>query len=555
MCSGKILESYFLSGLIVTLLCFASGTSPPIVLPDRTIHGTQRDRFEIHNLTDIAGGNWKAVHIPDKDISAMLKIANAKDGKTVSMDIQHKVTSSLDDENSGDELPVEVHGRVHAFQHVMRNKTKNMTVGRLIIASENEHRGDEVGSLHPTKPSVMKLRGYMKEEGPKNREMIHRKNPMKPSLIVAKVSEDDDDDSEDLPLRKLPTPIVASLRKTRTRIKPGAMRSDILAGIIHPAKNRELFVTSSKTASKSPKKSNVSQGELANKNTAATSPGRDDPMVLEKIKALLLKSSSTPKPTIVSSKAPTKSESERESSAVVLRHSKPGNQNNVPASKPNNIPPATQKYKTFPTLKPNQDGLFLPSKFARPTDAFSNHASVLNRISEPKRDALLIGIIKALLARDRGKPSSTSPMMNGAALGMPHYNRQAILQGLQNLQMSKTIAPAESGATVPGEDLGTGNPPMPGKNLDETYQKEREQEVKEELGRANEEVLEEKKMRQEESQILANYDHFQNPESRANWGNVAGRNPVNSQTPDGQTLSMLGTQQLDMLADNPSTTR
>lgn len=75
------------------------------------------------------------------------------------------------------------------------------------------------------------------------------------------------------------------------------------------------------------------------------------------------------------------------------------------------------------------------------------------------------------------------------------------------------------------------------------------------VGRANEEVFEEKKMRQEESQILANYDRFQNPESRANWGNVAGRNPVNSQTPDGQTLSMLGTQQLDMLADNPSATR
>ena len=79
----------------------ALGTSPPIVLPDRTIHGTQRDRFEVHNLTDIAGGSWKAVHIPDKDISAMLQIANAKNGKSMSLDIQHEVTTSPDDENSG----------------------------------------------------------------------------------------------------------------------------------------------------------------------------------------------------------------------------------------------------------------------------------------------------------------------------------------------------------------------------------------------------------------------------------------------------------------------
>lgn len=383
-----------------------------------------------------------------------------------------------------DDLPVEVHGRVHAFHHFMKNNTKNMTAGKLIIASENEHRGNEVGSLHPVQPSVIKLKGYMKEEGPKNREMIHRKASLKPSLIVAKVPEEDgDDDSDDLPLRKLPTPIVASLRKTQPRIKPGAMRSDILAGIIHPAKNPQLFVTSSKTASKSPKKSNVTKGELGDKNTAASSPGREnDPMVLEKIKALLLKSSSTPRPSVVNSKTPTETVSESESSAIVLRNSKPNNQNDLPASKPKNIPLASPHSKTFPTSKPNQDGLFLPSKFARPTNAFSNHASVLDQISEPKREALLIGIIKALLSRDRGKTSSASPMMNGAALGMPHYNRQAILQGLQNLQMSKTIAPAVEGATVPGEDLGTGSPPVPGKNLDEMYQKEREQEVKEELG-------------------------------------------------------------------------
>lgn len=55
--------------------------------------------------------------------------------------------------------------------------------------------------------------------------------------------------------------------------------------------------------------------------------------------------------------------------------------------------------------------------------------------------------------------------------------------------------------------------------------------------------------------MLANYDSFLNPESRSNWGTVAGMGgPEKSQTPDGQVLSMLGPQQLNMLEDNPSGT-
>ena len=71
--------------------------------------------------------------------------------------------------------------------------------------------------------------------------------------------------------------------------------------------------------------------------------------------------------------------------------------------------------------------------------------------------------------------------------------------------------------------------------------------------RANEETLEAKKMRQEETLMLANYERFLNPESRSNWGNIAGAGgPQQSQTPDGQILSMLGPQQLNMVEDNPA---
>ena len=73
--------------------------------------------------------------------------------------------------------------------------------------------------------------------------------------------------------------------------------------------------------------------------------------------------------------------------------------------------------------------------------------------------------------------------------------------------------------------------------------------------RANEEALEAKKMRQEETEMVANYDRFLNPESRSNWGKIAGAGgPQKSQTPDGQVLSMLGPQQLNMLEDNPAAT-
>ena len=452
------------------------GTSPPIVLPDQSIHGTKRHHFEIHDLTDISGGKWKAVHIPDDEIASMLEIANQKKGGNMSLDIQHENPSSQQDKLSGVQTPlsgvqtpVEVHGRVHAFgDMLMKNKSKNSTVsvGKLIVATDNEHKGEEVGSLHTVHPSVIKLRGYMKEEGPKNREIIHRKTSVRPSLVVAKIPDDDDgDDADDLPLRKLPTPIVAPLRKTRPKIKPGSMRSDILASIIHPANKPRVLLNSPKlTASNNPKKSSMSQNATASSNEGISSQGKDEAGVLEKIKSLLLKST------------PGSNKKETKSQAPSFKNTQPNIHNHLPASKPTYILPHPQVSHTA-----NNDGLFLPPKFARPSDAFSNHESVLSRISEPKREALLIGIIKALLARDKVKTFKANRMMNAAAAGLPHYNRQAILQGLQNLQMRKTVAAAQNDAAVPG-DLGTENPPKPGKSLDEMYQKEREQEVKQELG-------------------------------------------------------------------------
>jgi hypothetical protein len=436
------------------------GTSPPIVLSDQSVHGTQRHHFEIHDLTDVSGGKWKAVHIPDDDIASMLDVANQKQGVNKSLDIQHEIPVSQEDEISDIQTPVEVHGRVHAFEHnLMKNESKNSTspVGKLIVATENEHNGKEEGSLHPVHPAVINLRGYMKEEGPKNREIIHPKgdkSSVKPALVVAKIPEDnDDDDSDDLPLRKLPTPIVAPLRKTRPRIRPGSMRSDILATIIHRANKPRVLLTSPKpTASNNPKKSDVSQNASVSGNTKTLPQGKDDNEVLEKIKSLLLKSAPSPK------QPPAK----------------------IPTPTQNNIP-STQPAPQIEPVQPNKDGLFLPPKFSRPVDAFSNHDSVLNRISEPKREALLLGIIKALLARDKMKAFSGGRMMKGLGARLPHYNRQAVLQGLQNLQMSKTVASGQSDAAAP-EDQGPVNPPMPGKNLDEMYQKEREQEVKQELG-------------------------------------------------------------------------
>ena len=353
----------------------------------------------------------------------------------------------------------------------MNNKTRNSTVGKLIVATENEHKGTEVGSLHSTQPSVIKLKGYVKEEGPKNREMIHRKTSVKPSLIVAKIPEDDDEeDLDDLPIRKLPSPIVAPLRKTRLRVRPGSMRSNILAGIIHPANNPRVLVASTKTTLNNPRESSFTQNATASENQATKPLGGDgDQAVLVKIKTLLLKSTSNPAQSPAETNAPSKKETGTKSKTLQI---------NSPTSKPDNTPPAFLKAsKSFPTTHANNDGLFIPSKLAHPTDAFSNHASVINRISEPRREALLIGIIKALLARDKAKTSSASrPMNGGAASGLPHYSRQAILQSLQNLQMRKTVG--GDSAALPGEE----NPPVSEKNLEDMYQKEREDEVKQELG-------------------------------------------------------------------------
>ena len=446
------------------------------MLSDNAIHGTKRHHFEIHDLTDISGGRWKAVHIPDEDISSMLKLANAKKGGNLPMDIKHEEPSSQKDEESGVQMPVEVHGHVQAFEHnLMKNESKNSTapVGKLFVATDNEHRGKEVGELHPVHPTEINLKGYMKEEGPKNREMIHRKELSKPSLVVAKIPEDDDeDDSDDLPIRRLPKPIVAPLRKTRPRIKPGSFRSDILAGTINPEKTP----AATSDASKNPTKSSETQDTDPSQNKQAIPEKTDEAVVLKKIKSLLLASShKTAQPSAKKNSPPKKETTTASQGTSHDAHP------SLPASKPANVSPTS---KISPTLHPNNDGLFLPADFPRPTNAFSNHESVLDRISEPKREALLVGIIKALLARDKVKTFGSSPnaMMTGAAAALPHYNRQAILQGLQNLQMPKTVGTQGNEAGMPG-DLATANAAATGKDLEEVYQKEREVEVKQELGR------------------------------------------------------------------------
>lgn len=432
------------------------------MLPDQTIHGTQRHHFEIHDLTDVSGGKWKAVHIPDEDISSMLEVANHEKGGSMSMDIQHEDLRSQSGKISDVQIPVEVHGRVHGFEHsLMKNKSKNGTSSvKIIIAEENELRGREVAPLHTTQPSVIKLRGYMKEEVPKNREIIHRKTAMKPSLIVARIPDDDDADVDDLPLRKLPTPVVAPLRKIRPRVKPGSMRSDILAGTINAANKPRAFLTFSKvtTPRSVAQKSKLSQDSSFNKTSSQI---EEDAMVLDKIKSLLLKSNHDSKQPSTKINALPRLGSESQATA---------NQKTSSYNLPTNVPLAS----------PNNDGPFLPSKFERSPDAFRNHASILNRITEPKREALLLGIIKALLARYRQTSSSTSRMTNGGPVAeLPHHSRQAIMQGLQNLQMSKTVGHNE--ASLPGT-TGTRRPAMPAQNLDEMYQKEREQQVKQELG-------------------------------------------------------------------------
>lgn len=68
-------------------------TNPTIVLPDSKIRGTQRSRFEIHDLTDMSGGRWKAVHIPDKDIQSILQETQSKNGKKMLMDIERDMSS------------------------------------------------------------------------------------------------------------------------------------------------------------------------------------------------------------------------------------------------------------------------------------------------------------------------------------------------------------------------------------------------------------------------------------------------------------------------------
>ena len=69
--------------------------------------------------------------------------------------------------------------------------------------------------------------------------------------------------------------------------------------------------------------------------------------------------------------------------------------------------------------------------------------------------------------------------------------------------------------------------------------------------RANEESLEANKIRQQEAIVLANYNQFMNPESQTNWKNMS---PKQSTTGDGQVISVMGPQQLNILEDNPSAT-
>lgn len=435
-------ESFFL---------FHVGDNPStIVLPDDTIHGTRKHRFEMHDLSDISGGKWKAVHIPDEDISSLLKIENVKKGGTNDLDIEHEQPKKNVDID-GIEVPVEIHGRVHAFHHGSLNTTKNSSrSGKLIVAMENEGRGKETHRLHNLGPVNIKLREYVKNEEPNNEE-IHQKISSQPSVIVAKIPDEDDDSQSELPLQKSRDPVVASLRKTLPRLSRGAMRSKILAKVM------PLSSTSSTSLPKtSPGPQRVrlvpGQGSIKNESTdlnqaAIKTKDYKTSNILDKIKSLLLKSHSSSEYTPVEVKTAGKSGSK------LLE---------VPSQKDT-------------AAHQNDDGLFLPKSTGQ-QDAFSNHANALNKISSAKREALLVGIIRALLLRNKLKTYRNS--LNSNLL--PHYNKQAILQGIQSLQMRKTFDNAQSN-DAPAR-LDTSNPTSM-QNLDELYQKQRDEEVLQELGR------------------------------------------------------------------------
>ena len=436
------------------LSCFCLGDSTPstMVLPDDVIHGTPRHRFEMHDLSDVAGGKWKAVHIPDEDISSLLTISDKKKGSKDNFDIEHDLPT--------ERIPAEVHGRVHAFDNSSRLKNNSRSLGNLLVGMEDKDRGKEAPQFYGFIRKNKKLPDHPKEEDAKSRE-IHSKTISRPSLIVARIPDGDDGSEDNLPLQKLPDPIVATLRKTSPKIRPGASRSVILD---------QLKTQSSSTRSKtiSPLGDGTSSHDASGVvvsytsepqavNSKATNENEapqesKDPKslkVLHKIKNLLLKSHSVSEDGPITVKTARKSEQK-------------------------SLSEVSAPVKETSPLR-NNDGLFLPSSNSQ-TNAFSNHAAVLNKISSSKKEALLVGIIKALLSRDKMKMSANGMNINS----LPHYNRQAVLQGIQSLHMRKTFANAQNNGASPAVDTGD---PESVRNLDELYQKQRDLQVKQELGK------------------------------------------------------------------------
>ena len=429
--------------------CLGDSTPSTMVLPDDVIHGTRRHRFEMHDLSDVAGGKWKAVHIPDEDISSLLKISDKKKGNKNNLDIEHDLPT--------ERIPAEVHGRVHTFDNSL-SKNNSRSLGNLLVGMENKDRGKEAPQLYGFIRKNITLPDHPKEEDSKIREIHHSKTISRPSLIVARIPDGDDGSEDNLPLQKLPDPIVATLRKTSPKIRPGASRSVILDQLKTPSSSTRSAKTTSPlddgTSSHdafvvryAPEPQAVNSKATNENEAPQESKDPKSLKVLHKIKSLLLKSHSVP-----------------EDGPITVKTARKSGQKSLSE--------VTAPVKETSPLR-NNDGLFLPSSNSQ-TNAFSNHAAVLNKISSSKKEALLVGIIKALLSRDKTKMSANGMNINS----LPHYNRQAVLQGIQNLHMRKTFANAQSNGASPAA-----GEPESVRNLDDLYQKQRDRQVKEELGK------------------------------------------------------------------------
>lgn len=321
-----------------------------------------------------------------------------------------------------------------------RTKTESSSVGKIIRFSQSGHPTKEGELLDNRQQNEIQLFGLLKKQAPPKSQMIRQKTSGKPSVIVAKVPEDDDDDNSDiLPLRNLPNPIIASLRRTRPRIKTGAIRNNILAGIVQA---KQLNTTKD-------------TGVNASTNENQAHDSVSDHGVLEKIKNLILKSSHAPSKIVT--KTLSKNASETKNDFLLFNSTTP------PVAHHNNLTPITRPDDH------QQQGT------SQLVDAFSNHALVINQISQPKREALLLGIIKALISRKSANTATSNlqtPMNQEATL--PLNDKQAILEGMQNLAMQKTMV--SRGLRTPND------PTMTSKNLADIYEQQREEDLKQELG-------------------------------------------------------------------------